>query len=76
MTKMIENKMLLETAAEPKEQDPDEAYDAARAALSDEAYADLHITLVDITRLQSVSAEIERLTRSLRDSLLGRRQAE
>lgn len=71
MTKMLENKMLLETAAEPKEQDPDEAYDQQRA---DEDYAELKAELLRITRLQSVTAEIERLTRSLRDSLLGKRQ--
>ena len=75
MNDILENKMLLETAADPKEQDPDEAYDAERAALSNKAYADLHITLVDIARLQSATAKIERLTRSLRDSLFGRRQA-
>lgn len=64
--------MLLEVAAEPQEQDPDEAYDQQR---SDEDYAELKAVLLKITRLQSVTAEIERLTRSLRDSLLGRRQA-
>ena len=69
---MLENKMLLETAAEPQEQDPDEAYDRQRA---DEDYAELKSVLLKITRLQSVTAEIERLTRSLQDSLLGKRQA-
>jgi len=69
---MLENKMLLETAAEPKEQDPDEAYDQQRA---DEDFAELKAELLRITRLQSVSAEIERLTKGLQGSLFGKRQA-
>ena len=69
---MLENKMLLETAAEPKEQDADEAYDLQRA---DNDYADLNAELKAITRLQSVTAEIERLTESLQGTLFGRRQA-
>lgn len=70
---MLENKMLLETAAEPQEQDPDEAYDQQRA---DNDYAELKAELLKITRLQSVTAEIERLTKELRNSLMGKLQGE
>lgn len=73
MNDILENKMLLETAAEPQEQDPDEAYDQQRA---DEDHAELKAELLRITRLQSVTAEVERLTQDLQGSLLGRRQAE
>ena len=73
MNDILENKMLLETAAEPQEQDPDEAYDQQRA---DEDHAELKAELLRITRLQSVTAELERLTQGLQGSLLGRRQAE
>ena len=73
MNDILENKMLLETAAEPQEQDPDEAYDQQRA---DEDHAELKAELLRITRLQSVTAEIERLTHGLQGSLFGRRQAE
>jgi len=75
MTKMLENKMLLETAADPQEQDPDEAYDRQRAALSDKEYADLKAELITITLIQAQTSRIENLTKELQDLLLGRRQA-
>jgi len=68
MNKMIENKMLLETAAEPKEQDPDEAYEMQRA---DELSAEL----ISIAQLQAQTSRIESLTKELQNSLYGRRQA-
>jgi len=51
MNDMLENNMLNETASEPQEQDPDEAYEAYRAALSDKAYADLHAEILRIARV-------------------------
>ena len=73
MNDMLENKMLLETAADPKEQDPDEAYEADRAALSDNDYANLNAELVAITRLQAITSDIEKLIQSIQGSLFGRR---
>ncbi len=84
MNDMLENKMLLEIAAEPQEQDPDEAYDQQRA---DEDYyrmarifdaasqraADLNAELVSIARIQAQTSRIESLTKELQDLLLPRR---
>jgi len=52
----IENHMVLPYAdddpiSEPQEQDPDEAYEAYRTALSAKAYEDLHTEILRIARL-------------------------
>ena len=65
---MLENKMLLETAADPQEQDPDEAYEMQRAD-------ELRAELISIAQLQAQTARIESLTKELQDSLLGGKQA-
>jgi len=70
---MLENKMLLETAAEPKEQDPDEAYDQQRA---DNDHANLRDELISIAQIQAQTARIESLTKELQDSLLSGKQGE
>jgi len=68
MTKMLENKMLLEEASEPQEQDPDEAYDLQRA---DNDHADLlRAELFSIALIQAQTSRIENLTKELQDLLL------